>query len=231
MKRTKKGFTLIEILLVVTIMGIMLAIIVPRAWRANTDAKYNVLRQHCTEIASYSLQWGEDQLRSQDEGSTATLADYIAYLCGRQQGFNNANANWNWAEWVATTGSASFSDGSVTMGTAGRQRLVNGSTAPPSGSAAAIVPQEKVMRNPFTGDDILNTPGHNPGAIAICGAADQGGDFIYSTLLFQSINADTTSTNDPRRSDFYGVDDEFANAADFIQGMRSGIFLGRYRKI
>ena len=57
-KLTKqKGFTLIEILLVVVIIGLMLAVIVPRAWRANIDSKYGLVRQNCSELASFGSQW------------------------------------------------------------------------------------------------------------------------------------------------------------------------------
>ena len=51
--KDNRGFTLIEILLVVVIIGLMLAVIVPRAWRANIDAKYGLVRQNCSELATF----------------------------------------------------------------------------------------------------------------------------------------------------------------------------------
>ena len=59
--RNEKGFTLIELLLVVLVIGFMLAVIVPRGLRANTDAKYNLVRQNGSELASYANDWIEQQ--------------------------------------------------------------------------------------------------------------------------------------------------------------------------
>ena len=64
-----RGFTLVEILLTSVIIGVLLAIIVPRAWRANVDTKYQLVRQAGTELAGYAQQWAHEELLNQDRDS------------------------------------------------------------------------------------------------------------------------------------------------------------------
>ena len=78
--KNERGFTLIELLLVVMIIGFMLAVIVPRGLRATTDAKYNLVRQNASELASHANEWIEQQILAQDEISTATRAAYLTSL-------------------------------------------------------------------------------------------------------------------------------------------------------
>jgi len=72
-----RGFTLIELLLVLTIIGLMMAIIVPRAMRAQTDSKFNLVRQYGSEMAGYIITWAENQTRAQRENMNFTLRDFL----------------------------------------------------------------------------------------------------------------------------------------------------------
>jgi prepilin-type N-terminal cleavage/methylation domain-containing protein len=84
------GFTLLEILLVSVIVGALLAVIVPRAFRANQEAKFGQVRQSASEIASYMTQWVQIQAAAQTEGSPYTLKDVFSeYLDPAISGITN----------------------------------------------------------------------------------------------------------------------------------------------
>jgi len=57
-----QGFTLIELLLVIMIIGLLLTVILPRAQRATTEARFSIVRQHATEIGSYTSLWTQSQM-------------------------------------------------------------------------------------------------------------------------------------------------------------------------
>jgi prepilin-type N-terminal cleavage/methylation domain-containing protein len=52
-----RGFTLVEILLVIVIIALILAVVIPRAWRAHVDSRFSLVRQAATELAAFGNQW------------------------------------------------------------------------------------------------------------------------------------------------------------------------------
>lgn len=215
-KRDERGFTLIEMLLVMVIMGIMLAVIVPRAWRANVDAKYTLCRQNCTELAKYTQEWCEQMLLAQSEQtSTSDLNDYYASLHRRAVPYANyvaitrAADNWN-----------SRNSGPL---------AVTGRVGAPEASVQDLMPQDKVMRNPFNGADVFgaaNDPydgspaGAIPGAIAFASQLD--GIYNYYSLLFQG-NDNTVYSSTSDASFHAGM------GPTTIGGIRNGVFVARVR--
>ena len=167
---TEQGFTLIELLLVVVIIGLSLAVIVPRAWRANVDTKYGLVRQNCSELASYGMQWAEGQLLAQTESSAAALKDYLDSLSNTTTGCWIADGSCNWSSTTPTV----------------PQRT------PPlcEANVRDIVPPEKIPRNPFNGASVFvaaNDPGATPvpGAVACCCRPDtsSGTTWYYLSLI------------------------------------------------
>lgn len=52
--KTRKGFTLVEILIVVVILGILAAIVIPQFTNASEEAKQNSLRSNLQSIRAAS---------------------------------------------------------------------------------------------------------------------------------------------------------------------------------
>lgn len=229
-RTNEKGFTLIEIMLVVTIIGLMLAVIVPRAWRANVDSKYGLVRQNASELAAFAMSWAEGQMAAQDSDCTAKLADYLTSLAGV-----TAYAAGS-GQWIADTTKGNWN----AIKTDINGRTVGGGT---NGKAAtctvqALIAQEKQPVNPFNGLNVFqagNLPtatGTVPGAVAYGVNTDvnqnSGGLWNYYALVFQGTDATTgtigTGTAPAYESVFYG------GQGFTLAGLRSGIFVARVQQ-
>ena len=206
-KRDDRGFTLIEMLLVMVIMGIMLAVIVPRAWRANVDSKYTLCRQNCTELCAFASGWAEQMLLAQDDDSDCLIKAYYDTL----NNWVSASTNSNWC--------------GDTVSVAGR----NGTNAVPETTINGIIDPSKGLRNPFNGASVFvvaNNPAVAtaviPGAVFCAlyqdGEIDSG--FTNYALLFQGTDSSTYNKTDD--TTFYA-----GQGVTSLGGIRNGVFLAR----
>ena len=82
MKAKKSGFTLVEILIVVVILGILAAIVIPQFTEASTEAKESSLVSDLQTVRSqielYKIQHNDD-LPGQGTGSTDFETDMTTY--------------------------------------------------------------------------------------------------------------------------------------------------------
>ena len=78
MKRGEKGFTLIEIMIVVLIIGILLAIAVPNFVKARETSRTKACVANLKQIDSAKEQWAMDNKKAEGDAVTNGLTD----LCG-----------------------------------------------------------------------------------------------------------------------------------------------------
>jgi prepilin-type N-terminal cleavage/methylation domain-containing protein len=214
--RESRGFTLIEILLVVIIIGILLAVIVPRAWRANVDSKYGLVRQYASELGSWATEWAENEIIGQLESSTATLDAYFDTLAGQAI---------QTPEWCGLAAASNWNRNGAQENVTGRSTPA-GNDQQPSVPVQGMVPPEKEPRNPFNGASYFvtandgDTVGVVPGALALAYDNDNvsGANWHYYAFLF--LGTDATNTDDF----FAGQGPTYADGA-----LRNGVFMARTR--
>ena len=95
--RAKSGFTLVEILIVVVILGILAAIVIPQFTEASTEAKTSSL---CTDLQTmrsqielYKIQH-DDNLPGVASGTHTAGADFVAALTGQTDQFGEVGTDF-----------------------------------------------------------------------------------------------------------------------------------------
>jgi len=218
-KRLKKenGFSLIEILLVVMIIGAVLAVILPRAMRARVETKYELLRQTGTELASWTNEWAIRELEIQPPGAVSELNHYMQTLA-------NTNGLFIWV--AAANNSSNWQQPLANIPGRGG----SGIGSPPHTSVFEIMPRNKALVNPFSGLSIFqaaNNPSSsgNPVTGALACATMKEGTADYYAIIFQG----TDSTNVRGADTFYAGQDNYSDPASNdikrMQGLRSGIYI------
>lgn len=78
--RAKSGFTLVEILIVVVILGILAAIVIPQFTEASTEAKTSSL---CTDLQTMRSQIELYKIQHNDALPSAAAVGFVAALTGQ----------------------------------------------------------------------------------------------------------------------------------------------------
>jgi len=78
MKKMKQGFTLVEIMIVVAIIGLLAAIAIPSFMKARTQSQQNACINNLRQIEAGKEQWA--LASKKDTGVTAVTTEVMAYL-------------------------------------------------------------------------------------------------------------------------------------------------------
>ncbi len=198
------GFSLLEFLLVLVLIGFLLAVILPRFQRATTASRFAEVRHQATEISSFINQWTDDQVRAQLSDTSFLPKDFL------MEKISTANNNFRSEPLHRRyTGSDNF----------------NG--------VEMLISPDDIPRNPFNQASFLNPvnddrkiiPSLNPGLIYLTSfretkrpGGDRGLRFFY--LVFTGTDSDL---RDSQLGSWYGgMDDEVES------GIRRGVLVNRY---
>ncbi|RZB36057.1 MAG: hypothetical protein SRB2_02562 [Desulfobacteraceae bacterium Eth-SRB2] len=232
-----EGFSLVELLLVVGVIGVMLWLLIPIGLRTRVDATYGVVRQNCSELASYTHQWAQQAILTQDEQeSFATLADYYGSLAGLSHAPLLGAAPGQWVangigptHWRRSRNGKNFIQTRIITG-----RFVNGKpSSAPQHTVEDVISPHHPIRNPFTNTGIFeseNFPlpvshggiGAVPGAVAFGGIREKKKGWVHFAFVFQGTNNTGTQLNGPDTF-FAGMN------LQTLRGLQNGVFAARIR--
>lgn len=82
MKRSSRGFTLVEILIVVIILGILAAIVIPQFTQASTEARISNLKTNLQTVRSQLLLYKTQHLESYPGATFATQMTQYTDISG-----------------------------------------------------------------------------------------------------------------------------------------------------
>ena len=90
--RAKRGFTLVEILIVVVILGILAAIVVPQFTQASTEAKENSLCSNLQSLRSQIELYKVQHNDSPPDNTPATFTEQMVYCTDVDGAINGAGS-------------------------------------------------------------------------------------------------------------------------------------------
>jgi general secretion pathway protein G len=89
--KAKSGFTLVEILIVVVILGILAAIVIPQFTEASTEAKTSAL---CTDLQSMRSQIELYKIQHNDQLPSSAAVGFITALTGQTDQYGAAGTDF-----------------------------------------------------------------------------------------------------------------------------------------